>query len=173
MPLTNCIHIFNTCTNNLAIIWFYAVLVPGPVWLDWVIYWTLGKFLSLWQQLFSPTLPHSWAIFVKVTKYIIFLVKSFLSNFYRHLAIFFWSHCSCINLINSKYIISPLKSFVHRVATIHKNISVFTQTTYCYIGRYIGTRCRRKSVIGNRCSMMCESLLSLLATRRFMHMMQH
>ena len=53
--------------------------------------WFIGlwaTFESLWQQLFSPTLPHSWAIFVKVTKYIIFLVKSFLSNFYRHLAIF-------------------------------------------------------------------------------------
>ena len=31
-------------------------------------------------------------IFVKVSKPIIFLVKSFLGNFYRHLAIFFWSH---------------------------------------------------------------------------------
>ena len=30
--------------------------------------------------------------FVKVSKSIIFLVKSFLGDFYRHLAIFFWSH---------------------------------------------------------------------------------
>ena len=28
-----------------------------------------------------------------MSKSIIFLVKSFLGNFYRHLAIFFWSHC--------------------------------------------------------------------------------
>ena len=28
-----------------------------------------------------------------MSKTIIFLVKSFLGNFYRHLAIFFWSHC--------------------------------------------------------------------------------
>ena len=32
--------------------------------------------------------PHSKAIFVKVLKSIIFLVKSFLGNFYRNLAIF-------------------------------------------------------------------------------------
>ena len=29
-----------------------------------------------------------------VSKSIIFLVKSFFVNFYRHLAIFFWSHCT-------------------------------------------------------------------------------
>ena len=33
-------------------------------------------------------LSKSYAIFVKMLKYIIFLVKSFLGNFYRHLAIF-------------------------------------------------------------------------------------
>ena len=30
--------------------------------------------------------------FIKVLKSIIFPVKSFLGNFYRHLAIYFWSH---------------------------------------------------------------------------------
>ena len=30
---------------------------------------------------------------VKVSKSIIFIVKPFLGNFYRHLAIFYWSHC--------------------------------------------------------------------------------
>ena len=47
-----------------------------------------ATFYSLWQQLICPNLPHSYAIFVKVLKSIIFLVKSFLDNFYRHLAIF-------------------------------------------------------------------------------------
>ena len=32
-------------------------------------------------------------IFVKVSKSIIFQVKSFLGNFYRYLATFYWSHC--------------------------------------------------------------------------------
>ena len=36
--------------------------------------------------------PHSQAIFVKVSKSFIFLVKSFLGNFYRHLTTFYWSH---------------------------------------------------------------------------------
>ena len=38
-------------------------------------------------QLICPNLPHSY-VFVKVSKSIIFLVKSFLRNFYGHLAIF-------------------------------------------------------------------------------------
>ena len=52
----------------------------------WATFW------SLWQQLICPNLPHSYAIFVKLSKSFIFLVKPFLGNFYRHLAIFFWSH---------------------------------------------------------------------------------
>ena len=47
-----------------------------------------ATFQSLWQKLICPNLPHSQAIFVKVSKSLIFLVKSFLGKFYRHLAIF-------------------------------------------------------------------------------------
>ena len=47
-------------------------------------------FQSLWQQLFCPNWPHVKAISVKVSKSFIFLVKSFLSQFYRHLATFYW-----------------------------------------------------------------------------------
>ena len=60
----------------------------------------IGRIFALWatiqsreQQLFYPNRPHCYTIFVKVSKSIIFLVKSFLGNFYRHLAIFIWSHC--------------------------------------------------------------------------------
>ena len=49
-------------------------------------------FQSLWQQLICPNILHSLAIFEKVSNYIIFVVKSFLGNFYRHLATFYWSH---------------------------------------------------------------------------------
>ena len=52
--------------------------------------WTTVQ--SLWQQLTCPNLPHSCAIFVKVSKSLNFQVKSFLGNFYRHLATFYWSH---------------------------------------------------------------------------------
>ena len=53
--------------------------------------WTI--FQSLWQQLFCPNQPHFYAIFGKVSKPFIFLMKYFLGNFYRHLATFYWSLC--------------------------------------------------------------------------------
>ena len=58
-----------------------------PVWPDWAIYWTLSNFLKPLSLINLPKSANSW-----VSKYIIFLVKSFLGNLYRHLAIFFWSH---------------------------------------------------------------------------------
>ena len=51
-----------------------------------------ATFQSLWQQLICPNTLHSLGIFVKVSKSLIFLVKSFLGNFYRYLATFYWSH---------------------------------------------------------------------------------
>ena len=38
-----------------------------------------------------------------MSKYIIFLVKSFLGNFYRHLVIFFWSHCCWVSANPFRY----------------------------------------------------------------------
>ena len=52
-----------------------------------------ASFQSLWQQFYCPNYPYFRWFFVKVSKSLIFLVKSFLSNFYRHLATFYWSHC--------------------------------------------------------------------------------
>ena len=52
-----------------------------------------ATFQSRWQQLFCPNRPHCLAIFVKVSKLFSFIVKSFLGNFYRHLATIYWSHC--------------------------------------------------------------------------------
>ena len=61
----------------------------------------IGRFFALWstiqswwQQLFYPNWLHCQAIFVKGSKSFIFLVKSYMGNFYRHLAIFIWSHWS-------------------------------------------------------------------------------
>ena len=57
-----------------------------PVWPDWAIFCPLGNY---WKSVATiilsklPTLP---------TNSFIFLVKSFLGNFHRHLAIFYWSH---------------------------------------------------------------------------------
>ena len=43
--------------------------------------WLWATFQSLWTQLICPNLIHSNAILVKVSKYLIFLLKSFLGNF--------------------------------------------------------------------------------------------
>ena len=49
-------------------------------------------FQSLWQQLFCPKGLHIFGIFENLSKSFILLAKSFLGNFYRHLATFCWSH---------------------------------------------------------------------------------
>ena len=70
-------------------------MIISSVW-RWVVnarsVTRLGDSLKFGQKLIWPNLLHSLAIFVKFSKPIIFLVKSLLGNFYRHLAIFFWSH---------------------------------------------------------------------------------
>ena len=48
-----------------------------------------ATFHSLWQQLFWPNCPYNLPNFYKGVKIYHFLVKSFLGNFYGHLAIFF------------------------------------------------------------------------------------
>ena len=63
------------------------------VWPDLAIYWTLDNFLKSLATIDLPKSPTFLGFLVKVSKSIIFLVKSFLGNFDRHLAIFFWSHC--------------------------------------------------------------------------------
>ena len=41
----------------------------------------------------SHTFLGNFCYFAKVSKSLNFLVKSFLGNFYRHLATFYWSRC--------------------------------------------------------------------------------
>ena len=64
-----------------------------PVWQDWVIYWTLGNFSKPLATISLPKSPTFLDNFAMMSKSLIFLVKSFLVNFYRHLATFYWSHC--------------------------------------------------------------------------------
>ena len=59
-----------------------ATFYPLPtVWPDWAIYWTYGKFLKPLATINLPKSPTFLGIFVKVSKCIIFIVKSFLANF--------------------------------------------------------------------------------------------
>ena len=61
------------------------------VWPDWAIYCNLGNFSKPVATIILPKSHTFWAIFGKVSKSFISLVKSFLGNFYRHLATFIWS----------------------------------------------------------------------------------
>ena len=63
----------------------------------------IGRFITLWatfqsqwQQLFCPNCQHILGIFVNLSKSFILLAKSFLGDFYGHLATFYWSHCWCL-----------------------------------------------------------------------------
>ena len=52
-----------------------------------------GQLFKAYGNIFCPNCPHFKANFVKVLNSFIFLVKSFLGNFYRHfVTTFFWSH---------------------------------------------------------------------------------
>ena len=55
---------------------------------DWAIYWTLGSFLKPLATINRPKSPIFLGYFCEGVKIGHFLVKSFLGNFYRHLAIF-------------------------------------------------------------------------------------
>ena len=69
---------------------FHETWACWTVWPDWAIYWTLGNFSKPVATISLPKSPTG--NFVKVSKSLIFLEKSFLGNFYRQLAIFYWSH---------------------------------------------------------------------------------
>ena len=72
-----------------------SLLSPShqPVWPDLAIYWTFGNFLKPLATINLPKSPTFLDNFCKGVKTYHFLVKSFLGNFYRHLAISFRSHC--------------------------------------------------------------------------------
>ena len=69
------------------------ILSSHSVWPGWAIYRTLGNFSKPVVTISLLKSPTFLAIFC-VSKSLIFLVNSFLGNFYRHLAIFYWSHWS-------------------------------------------------------------------------------
>ena len=62
------------------------------VWPDWAIYWNFDRFLKPLATFNLPKSPTFLGNFVKESKSIIFIVKSFLGSFYWRVAIFFWSH---------------------------------------------------------------------------------
>ena len=69
-------------------------LVGCSVTPDWAIYWALGNFLKPLSTINLSKYPTFLGIFCKGVKIYPFSSEIILGNFYRHLAIFFWSHCS-------------------------------------------------------------------------------
>ena len=62
------------------------------VWPDWAIYWSLGNFLKPLSTINLPKYHTFLGNFCKGVKIYHFSSEIHLGNFYRHLAMFFWSH---------------------------------------------------------------------------------
>ena len=65
----------------------------STAWPDWVVCGTLDNFSKPLAAIYLPKSHTFLGDFCKGVKIFIFLVKSFLGNFYRNLAFFYWSHC--------------------------------------------------------------------------------
>ena len=72
----------------------FSKCMLGTVWSYWAIYWTLANFSKPFATINLPQSPPFLGNFCKGVRIIHFLVKPFLGNFDRHLAIFIWSHWS-------------------------------------------------------------------------------
>ena len=84
----------NLCGNNIFCLRHLCFHSKWrAVWPDLPIYWTLGNFSKPLATISLPKSPTFLDNFAMMSKSLIFLVKSFLVNFYRHLATFYWSHC--------------------------------------------------------------------------------
>ena len=94
-----------------------------PVWPDWAIYWTLGNF-SKRNLLKSPTF---FAIFVKVSKSLIFLVKSFWGNFNGHLMSFYWSRWM---VLPSNLLYYPATYITQQPTILPSNLLYYPATFY-------------------------------------------
>ena len=62
------------------------------LWPDLANFCILGNHSKLLAKIILPKSPKLLGNFCKGVKIILFLVNSFLGKFYRHLAIFIWSH---------------------------------------------------------------------------------
>ena len=64
------------------------------MWPDWAIYiFDFGQLFKALGYNYVAQISYILKQFCKGVNIYNFLVKSFLGNFYRHFAIFYWSHC--------------------------------------------------------------------------------
>ena len=80
-------------------------------------------FKTLRHCLFCPNYPYFSAFFEKMSKSFIFQVKSFLGNFYRHLATFNWSHWSWVKALARPHVFTC----THNVSDLKNQISNIRQ----------------------------------------------
>ena len=78
-----------------------------------------ATFKSLWQKLFTQITHIFWQFLVKLSKFFIFLVKSFLGNFYRHFTV----HTDPLFILTKEYFhrsdgSNPPKIVVLRTASL-------------------------------------------------------
>ena len=106
----------------LALYWFH------PVWPDWAIYWTLGKFL---MPLAKNNLPKSTTFlgnFVKVSKSIIFLVKS--NHFWATFIDIWWFFL--VALVSSLSLSRYLSSFLSLVFFLCVGFTSFLRSSITF-----------------------------------------
>ena len=104
----------------------------APVWPDWAIYWTLGNFLKPMTTIDLPKSPTLLGNFCKGVKIYHFYSEIILGNFYRHLAIFFWSHCSSPRKRCGEVFLKMghSRTLFHLFSSFQTNITIFT-TNVC------------------------------------------
>ena len=111
------------------------------MWPDWAIYWTLGNILKPLATINLPKSSSFLGNFCKGLKYIIFLVKSYLSNFYRHLIIFIWSHWPQGQFGSSSHYTNelPTITITHHQPVLISSIYFLTSLlTFCLTPKFLG-----------------------------------
>ena len=90
-------------TLNLALHVHTHTHVTLSVWPVWGIYLTLGTFLKPLAIINFPKYPTFLGNFCIGVKIYHFPSEIILGNFYRHLAICFWSHCTPYRVHRPRY----------------------------------------------------------------------
>ena len=110
------------------------------MWPDWAIYLTLGKFLKPLAIINLPKSPTFLGNFCKEVKIYHFSSEIILGNFYRYLAIFFWSLC-CWRSAQFEFL------FYHSTCLF---LSLTSPLTSFAFGIYCADQKRTKTIFGQK-----------------------
>ena len=104
---------FYTLVKDTLSLSFSIYFVSLSVWQDWAFYNTLGNFFKPCGNNYFAQIAHIFGNFFNGVEIFHFSIQIILGNFYRHLATFYWSHCS----------LSPLSLSFPRVFGVCVNVS--------------------------------------------------